>query len=132
MRYPRNKKRTHFNREEDRMIDGLQDKADYEQFKEEVLPALRKMVKQKAPPKDMLDFIKSLATAKVITKMVTEQDTMKVLALYKEILDRTEGKSVEKSETTHKFQNLKKEQLDAVLKSKLKSLNNTDEDTETH
>jgi hypothetical protein len=64
---------------------------------------------------------------------MTDKDSGRALSAIKDILDRTQGRAVERTTTTHKFEKLKDEELDALLKSRLKEVADTDEEeTKNH
>jgi hypothetical protein len=107
---------------DNKLVELADDLKEFEEFKISILPVLRDMVTAKAPPAEILEMVQSLAAAKLGT-MIVRSDGKNTLAAIKEVLDRTQGKATEKIEQTHKFENMKEEQLDALLKSKLGSLN---------
>ena len=45
------------------------------------------------------------------------------MAAIKQILDRTEGTPIQKQEVTHKYAELKDEELDAIINSEFEDLN---------
>lgn len=97
---------------------SLSDKiADYEDFEENILPALKKDLKSGMTPKQLREKYSSIIQARQITSALTEKDTAKAGAAAKDILDRAEGKATEKKEVTHRFSEMSDKELDAVLKS---------------
>ena len=74
-------------------------------------------------PEEILEFGKAYAAARVVTIAMLEQDTSKALAASKDILDRTQGRATEKKQIEHKFESLEEEQLDSIINTKLKKLN---------
>lgn len=111
------------------MVDALDDLAEFKEFKKSLLPALRADLAKGTPAKDILEKMKSLAAARLGHIIMSEKDSGKALSAIKDVLDRTEGKAKETVVTTHKFQNMKESELDALLKSKLSSV---DEDPKTN
>ncbi len=121
------KRRTR-NSVEDKMIKNIDHLAQFEEFKNEILPALQADIKKRTPAKEVLQKVMTLAAARLATLAVSETDPTKALAIIKEIFDRVEGKSKESVETTHKFKNLKPTEIDALLLSEMASLTSNKED----
>lgn len=110
------------NAEADQPEELMERLAAFEQFNEEILPILQEDVRKKVPAKDVLQKVMTLAAARLATLAMTESDPTRALAIIKEIFDRVEGKSVERAERKHKFENLKPDQLDALLLSEMAAL----------
>lgn len=104
---------------EERITESLDELAEFREFKETLLPALRADLMKGTPAKEILEKVKSLAAARLGQIVVSELDSGKALAAIKDVLDRTDGKAKESIETTHKFQQMKDTDLDALLRSKL-------------
>lgn len=104
------------------MVGALDKLAEYESFCDDILPILRRAIKEKwSKEKIQSDpTIQAILVAKQITVAVTERDSAKALAAIKDVRDREEGKAVERREVKHQLQDLPDEQLDALLQSKLK------------
>ncbi len=113
------------------MADLIDDLNEFEEFKKSLLPALKAMVQRKAPPEEILATVQSLAAAKLGT-MIVRSDTKHTMAAIQEVLNRTIGKPTEKVETTHRFEKMKDEELDSLLKSRLKEVSDTDGDSTEH
>lgn len=107
-----------------RMIDDL---ASHEEFKKTILPVLQAEVANGTPAEELAARFQTHAVARLITIILTETDSGKSLAAVRELLDRVQGKPVQKSEQTHKFEKLKEEELDALLASKLSELKDDDD-----
>lgn len=103
------------NATEDRMIEAIDDLAEFDQFKAEVLPAIRKQLAAGASTKDILSTARSVAVARLAMIAVHEGDSKTALQAIKELLERTDGKVSEKKEITHQLANMKDEELDALL-----------------
>lgn len=99
----------------------MADLAAFQEFRETVAPALRAMVEKKVPPEEMIRQFQSLLTARALTIALTSRDQAKSLAAVKDVLDRGLGKAVERRETKHVLEQLKDQELDALLESKLKA-----------
>lgn len=96
--------------------------AAFEEFKTEILPALQRDVASGMNPKQLREKYAALAQARLITDALTQEDAGKAAVAAKDILDRSEGKAKEKIEHTHKYKDMKDEELDAILKSELDDL----------
>jgi hypothetical protein len=107
---------------ESKMVNALDDMAEFEQYRTEVLPMLRKAVKEKWSVEKIYNHFGSMIAAKVITVALTEKDTGKALSAAKEALDRGLGKPKERLETTHKYEKLSDEELDSLLSATLQSV----------
>lgn len=105
------------NLQENRMVRTIDDLAAFDKFKEEILPALQKAVAKGVKAKDIMEQYSSHAAARTVTIALTEKDPGKALNAAKDILDRAQGKAVERKEVKHKLQELTDEQLDALLMS---------------
>lgn len=111
-----------------RMAAALDELAEFEKFKEELLPKLRTMVLKGADEQEIYAMAKAFAAARAVTIAMTEQDTGKALSAIKEVLDRSGGKATEKRETTHKYQKLKDEELDSLLLTQAEELAGSDDE----
>lgn len=100
----------------DELVDSL---AQFEQFKAEILPALQEELLKGTDAEVLVKKFDSHAVARIISIVMTEKDSGKALAAAKEILDRSQGKAAQKVETTHRFEKLDDNELDALLKSRL-------------
>jgi hypothetical protein len=98
------------------------DLASFEEFKESLLPMLARDVLDGMPPEEMREKYASLIQARLIQEAITSGDPAKATAAAKDVLDRAFGKATEKSEVKHTFENLKDEELDAILQSELQDL----------
>lgn len=101
----------------------LDDLADFEDFQNTILPRLRKLLATgTATPEQIYRECGDIVAARAVSLAIKEQDTGKALAAIKEVLDRGHGKATEKVELTHKYQNLKEQELDSLLQSEMKRL----------
>lgn len=103
-------------------IDIITELEEFEEFKQQLLPILRKAMLDKKPAKEILELARAHAAARIATIAATEVDAGKALAAARDILDRTEGKPVERKEFSHKLGKLKEEEIDALLISSLSEL----------
>lgn len=116
--------------QEHRRISLIDDLAEFDSFRNELLPALRQALKDGKSAEDIYSMASAAAAARAVTIAVKEEDSGKALAAIKEILDRDKGKAKERQEVTHKLEKLPEEQLDALLLSKLGSLEEGEADTD--
>jgi hypothetical protein len=110
------------------MARHLDDLAAFEDFKDDLLPALQKLVKEGASAEDIYKKYESLAAARLITIVAKEVDSGKALSAIKDVLDRTQGKAKERHTHEHKYARLKDEELNSLLDTELAALE--DEDAE--
>lgn len=115
------------NVEEHRMVQKLDELAEFESFKTEILPKLRKAIKDNLSTKEITEMARAIATARVATIAAWSEDDKTALSAAKELLDRAEGKATEKKEITHKMANLKDEDLDALLITAINETTSEDE-----
>lgn len=106
------------NRAEDKMVRALDQLAEFEQFKEEILPALRKDLASGLEAKDIIKKYRAMAAAKIVTGMFLPLHP-NAQAAAKDILDRGDGKATESKKIEVKYGDVADEDLDALLKSKL-------------
>lgn len=97
-------------------IDGL---TAYENFKHDFYPKLRKLLKDGVKAPDILKLAESVAAARLVMEATGNTDAKIAMAAAKDILDRVQGKAVEKREVTHQFSQLSDDELDSLLASKL-------------
>lgn len=100
------------------MIDALRE---FEEFRETLLPALRADIKAGMTPQAMRDKWKSIIQARLIQTAITSPD-VQAMAAAKDILDRADGRPTEKKEVTHRYAEMKDEELDAILASEEEDL----------
>lgn len=109
------------------MAQRLDRRAAFEDFEDEILPKMRKMLREGRTAEEITAFAQAYAAARVVTIALSDADSGKALAAAKDVLDRTQGKAKERTETTHKFEKLKDEELDSLILSRLKE-EGSDED----
>lgn len=98
-----------------RSLDAL---TEYESFREMFLPEIRKALVEGLSETQIMDRFKPIMAARLVQIGGTGGETAAIAAI-REIFDRRDGKAVAKTETTHKFGNLRDEELDAMLRTKL-------------
>lgn len=108
------------NSAENRMVKAMDMLAEFEEFRESILPALRKDVQSGMEARDIIKKYRALAAAKMVTGMFVPLSPVSQSAA-KDILDRGDGKATESKKVEHKFEGVADEDLKALLKSKLAS-----------
>jgi hypothetical protein len=116
--HPHNSGKTHT----DRMAGVIDALIQFEDFNTKILPALQADVKNKMTTKELREKYASLVQARLITDILLTDDAGKAATAGKDLLDRVDGKAAEKKEVTHKFAELKDEEIDAILKSEIEDL----------
>lgn len=99
------------------MASALDDLAEYEAFKAEILPKLRKMMKDGKSAEEIYSFSQGLLAARAVTIAASSPDEKTALAAIREVLDRGVGKAADRLEVTQKYSKLSDEELDALIKS---------------
>lgn len=122
------KRRPKSNKVENRMVSAIDNLAAFEEFQDEILPELRKMLKVGASAEAIYKKATAVAAARAVSIAVRDPDSSKALSAIKEILDRSGGKATERQEVSHKLEKLPDEQLDALLLSKLQEADEHVED----
>lgn len=108
------------------MAKALDELSEFEQFKNEVLPRLRKEVAKGTDAEKIYEMCQAHLAARAVTIALTEKDTARALSAIKEALDRGKGKAKERQEITHKYEELKDEELDAILMSEIGDMDESD------
>jgi hypothetical protein len=97
---------------------SLDELSAYEDFKEMFLPKIRDALLAGKTSEQIMEQFKPVMAARLVQIGATGSESAAINAI-KELLDRREGKAVQKQEHTHKLAKLKDEELDAILLSKL-------------
>jgi len=113
---------------EARMTRSLDDLARYETFTTEIAPALREDLKNGLKAEEIYEKYTAHAAARGISIAMTERDTGKAMKAIQDVLDRTKGKAIVRTENKHRFEELTEEQLDAIVMSKLRDVTPQEED----
>lgn len=111
-------------RRRERLINKL---AAIEDYHATVPADLRRMLENRATPQDIMEYAARLAAARLVTELGST-DPKQAMEASKQILDRTQGKAVERVQQHHKFEKLDEEQLDALILSQLKEVGSLDGD----
>lgn len=108
---------------EDRLAAALDELAAFQEFKAEFLPQIRADLRAKKSAREIMQKYSAMAAARMVMVALTAADPTKAASAAKDIMDRAEGKATEKVEVQHKYGELKDDELDALLESKLKEAN---------
>ena len=92
----------------------------FQEFKAELLPDLRKLITGGAPTKEILERARALATARLASLAALETDSRTALVAIKELMDRLDGKATERKEIKHSMEQLRDEELDALVMTAMK------------
>lgn len=106
------------NETENALVERIEAQALFEEFQQEVLPALREMVKDGAKTEEILEVGRALAAARLITIAATDKSQIAMTAI-KEILERKDGKVADKKQIEHRLAKMDDKELDAYLISKM-------------
>ena len=109
------------NKYEDAQIDLIDKLTEFAQF-QQLLPSLKEAVRSGKKASEILEDMAPYAAARIAAIATTEKDPGKALSAAKDLLDRVYGKATERRENVHKFENMKEEELDALLESKLREV----------
>lgn len=101
------------------LVDDLNE---FEKFRKEILPMLRKDIEKGLEASEMYKKYQAHAAARGITIAMTSLKEANALAAIKDILDRSQGKAVEKKQVELKYAGLTDEELDAKVFSELQEL----------
>lgn len=116
MKYPKRSQRGHLaGKEINTKARSLDELAEFEDFTANILPAIRKDLKAGMSETQILEKYKALAAASIATLTTRIDEPAVALAAARDILDRTQGKAVERRQVEHRLGKLPDEQLDALL-----------------
>lgn len=118
------------NQHEDHRVGVINDVAEFEDFRNSILPKLQQMLQSGADDEEILNWAKSFAAARLASIVLADADNGRALAAIKDLLDRTRGKARETKDVTHRLAQMDDKQLDALLQSELIELEAMDETTE--
>jgi ABC-type branched-subunit amino acid transport system ATPase component len=88
-----------------------------------VLPELFDLIRDDSiSVEEMFRRYEKIVAARMITIALTEDNANKMTSVSKDILDRVQGKAVEKKDSKHRLEKVSDKELDAVLLAKLKKI----------
>lgn len=101
------------------LIDEL---AEFEEFKLSILKKLRRALVAGAKAEEIFMLVQAEAAARMATFALTELEPVKAMAAIKDILDRTQGKAIERKHITATYEDTSDEELDRLLKNEEEEL----------
>lgn len=113
------------NTTEDRANVAIDDLAEFEQFRADILPKIQAQMKANASTKDILNTAKAVAVGRLAMIAAMEGDSKTALNAIKALLERTDGPVEERKTVTHQLSNMRDEELDALL---ITAVNETDDE----
>lgn len=102
----------------------------YEEWKESILPAIRKDISNNLTSEQILKKYEALGAAVLLTRAATSKNENVQLNAAIQLLDRLHGKPVQKQEHAHRLQELSEEEMLAMIKSKMIETNIVEQDEE--
>jgi hypothetical protein len=105
------------NHVEDTMIRSLDQLAAFEEFSQDIAPALRGLVKRRAKPEEIYNTVLSALAARQSTIALTSKKPAEALAAIIDIMNRVQGKPTERKEVKMELKDASDDVLDAKLKS---------------
>jgi flagellar biosynthesis chaperone FliJ len=112
---------------QDKQAGLIDDLAEFEQYRKEVLEGIRADRKAGMTAEQILEKYQGEVKLRQLTIALTGQDKDS-LAASKDLRDRAEGRAVERQEHTHRLENLPEEQLDSLIQSELEAAKAGDTD----
>jgi len=113
------RKRSQFNDDESAMTRNMDKLKAFDDFQENILPALQKDLRDGMGSEELRKKYASYVQAAQLTQALTDP---KAAGERKDVLDRLEGKATEKKEISHRLEKLPEEELDALLLSELEDV----------
>lgn len=101
-----------------------EDIKELEEFRNTLLPALRRDLKAGLSAAEITKKYAAMAEARLVMIALMETNAATAISAAKDILDRSQGKATEKREVTHRFSEMTDKELDAVLVSEEADLAN--------
>lgn len=115
---------------QEELADLLDRKYFLEKMADEVLPEIQKLVATGASADSIYKKFSALAAARTITIALSDPDTGKAMSAIKEVMDRAQGKAVERKKLEHTLNDISDKELDALLKSEEAELSKLEADEE--
>lgn len=114
------------NKTEDKLVRGLDQLAAYQNYRDNVSPYIQRALEEGWSHEKILASFTELAAAKLVQLALNGTGKEQMSAL-KELLDRTQGRPVEKLEVKGKLEQLSEKELDSLLMTKLAKLEGEDD-----
>jgi len=110
------------NGQEIAMVRGLDELDQFERFSKMVPEDLRKDILAGMKSKEIYEKYGNMAAARAVIIMMTEEDPGKAMTAVKDILDRTQGRPIERKQHQHALHNVDDKEFDALLSSEMEDL----------
>lgn len=110
------------NQVEHQLNDGLDELSEYEKFKAELLPAIRKDLASGMDAKELLKKYQAYAASSLLTTALMGTSASDRTAAAKYIIDQGSGKATENKKIEHRLQEIPENQLDSLIFSELEEV----------
>ncbi len=100
---------------ENSMIAKIDEKT-FQEYNAKILKGIRQDLLNGMKAEEILKKYEAHAAAALVSSLI---NPITAQGAAEKILDRTQGKATQRTESTHKFEKLKDEELDALLQSRL-------------
>jgi hypothetical protein len=102
------------------MVHMISDLAEFEEFRKQLIPMLRTDLLNGLTTAQMREKYLPMLTARKVQIGLLDPDSSKALAAIKDVVDRQEGRPIERKAVAHRFESMTDIELDALLASKLR------------
>ena len=106
----------------------IDDVRDFEVFRNQFPAALRKDLLSGKNSEQLRNKYSAMIQTRILNIALTDPDSGKALAAAKDVLDRKDGKAIERREEKHLMANLPEEQIEAALHAAFEKAYGNDED----
>lgn len=106
----------------DKMAHIVDSLAEYESFRQTLLPKIREDLQEGLEAEDILKKYQAYVAARLVSIALANPDASQAQAAAKDILNRIQGKPTENKKVEHKFENLDDKELEAILQTELSDL----------
>ena len=110
------------------MAVALDELAEFERFKDDILPILRKAIQEGWSAEKILSHpkLEAMMAARQVTMAIMGKDDGRAHAAIEAALNRSKGKPTEKKEIKHQLEKLDDSELDALLQTQLAEVSDDD------
>jgi hypothetical protein len=122
---PKNKVRRTGYGQQNKLNGKIDDQA-FREYQAKVLRSIREDLLAGMTAEQIFKKYEAHAAAALVSSMINPQT---VVAAAEKVLDRTQGRPVQKTENTHHMSKLKDEELNALLKSRLAEVTEDEDET---
>lgn len=107
------------NKQETRSVEALDDLAEFELYRQQVLKSIRADIAAGMTAGELLKKYEPQVVGRILTVALAEIDAGKATSAAKDALDRSRGKAAETKTVKHQFEELPDAQLDSLINSRL-------------